>query len=452
MKQKTVYSCKSCGHRESKWLGRCPECGEWNTFTEEAATKKDRVAGTGKEEAFPTPINAIELTDEMRMNTGMEEMDGILGGGLIRGSTILVGGDPGIGKSTLMLQLASSLESRGRILYVSGEESMSQIKLRAERLSVRSDTIEIFCETNLERILKVINDIKPVLVVIDSIQTIHSEQANSVPGSVAQVKFCSFELNEKAKERGFAIFLIGHVTKEGLIAGPKNIEHLVDTVLYFDQMDSDVRVIRSVKNRFGSTQELGLFRMTEHGLIQVNNPSSLFLEHRDGEPPNGVVIAPVYEGSRVLLVEFQSLVIPAKGGMSRVYSDKVDSRRVSRLAAVLEKYCQVPFSEMDIYVNIAGGIKIEEVGVDLPLCLSLYSARTGLSLPPLTAVTGEVSLAGEIRTVKQIERRMKSVLDLGFKRLLAPREKSSDTETRHPENFIQAGSVQEAVRLLFGKS
>jgi DNA repair protein RadA/Sms len=451
MKEKAVYLCKSCGHKESKWLGRCPECGQWNTFTETTVKEKAAPVKSREEENQPVPINAVAMEDESRMDTGMEEINRVLGGGLVRGSSILVGGEPGIGKSTLLLQLASTIRNPGRVLYVSGEESMAQIKMRAERLGIRSDRIELFCETNLSRIIRAVDELKPVLLIIDSIQTLYCEEANSVPGSVTQVKYCSFELNERAKDRGFSLFLIGHVTKEGLIAGPKNIEHLVDTVLYFDQMDSEVRIIRSVKNRFGSTSELGLFRMSEEGLSQVADPASLFLEHREGEPPCGTAVAPVYEGTRVLFVEFQSLVVPAKGGMSRVFSDKIDSRRVSRLAAVLEKYCTVPFSDMDIYVNIAGGIRIDEVGIDLPLCMSLYSARTGLSLPAGTAVIGEVSLAGETRTVPQIGRRLKSTIDMGFKRLLGPKDKPVDRETANAGALLQAGTVQEAVRLLFGK-
>jgi DNA repair protein RadA/Sms len=336
---------------------------------------------------------------------------------------------------------------------VTGEESLRQVKMRAGRLGMEKETVEVFCETSLPAILEAIDTIKPVLVIIDSIQMIHSPDTGSIPGTPSQVKLCTYELNDRVKRRSAALFLIGHVTKEGVIAGPKVVEHLVDTVLYFDQAESDIRVLRATKNRFGPTHELGLFRMTGTGLTQVTDPASLFLEHRDGPPPAGVVTAPVFEGTRVLMVEIQSLVVPAKGGISRVFSDKIDSRRVSRLAAVLEKHLKIPFSDVDVYVNVAGGFKVTEVGIDLGICLSLYSAKTDLSLPARTAIFGEVSLAGEIRAVPHMERRYKAALDMGFQYIYGPVLKERRTLTTGnqlpPPGYMEYFAIQEAVRAVF---
>ncbi|MBN1696469.1 MAG: DNA repair protein RadA [Spirochaetales bacterium] len=446
MKIRTRFTCQSCGHEEPRWLGRCPHCGSWNSFEEikagTSATRRTQTSGHA-----PVPLNAIETKDKVLSDSGIEELNRVLGGGIVTGSTILVGGEPGIGKSTLMLQLAASMKTKGRVLYVTGEESAEQIKRRAGRLAACTDTIEVFCETNLSSILKSMETLKPVLVIIDSIQTIHSDEAGAIPGTPSQVKTCTYELNEHIKRHGSSLFLIGHVTKEGIIAGPKIVEHLVDTVLYFDQSDSDVRILRSTKNRFGATHEIGLFTMTEKGLLQVADPSSLFLEHRETSPPSGVVVAAVYEGTRALMVEVQSLVVPVKGGISRVFSDKIDSRRVSRLAAVLEKHLQVAFSDVDIYVNIAGGIKITEVGIDLAICLSLYSARTDLLLPPKTAVVGEVSLAGELRSVTHTERRIKSAYEMGFSHIIGPALK--EEEKAAGISYKGLTTVKDAVRTAF---
>jgi DNA repair protein RadA/Sms len=443
MKQKITFLCGSCGHQELKWMGRCPECGTWNSFQKVEA---DRGGRKPPGLSVSIPLSAIETEEKVRWDTGNGEVNRVLGGGLMKSSSVLLGGEPGIGKSTLVLQIAQSLVTRGRILYVSGEESEAQIRMRADRLGIASDTIEIFCETELAAILSVLDKVKPVLLIVDSVQTILSEEGGSVPGTVSQIKLCTQELNSVIKRRGVSLILIGHVTKEGIIAGPKVIEHMVDTVLYFDGANSAVRFLRSTKNRFGSTDEIGIFQMTEKGLSQVRNPASIFLEHREGSPPAGVAVAPVYEGSRVLLVEIQSLVVPAKGGISRVFSDRIDSRRVSRIAAVLEKHLNIPFSTLDVYVNVAGGMRIEEVGTDLALAMALYSAKTGLSLPSLTAVIGEVSLAGEIRGVPHVDRRIRSSREMGFKQVIGPRNK----DTANSRDFYQeVSTLEQAVRTAF---
>jgi DNA repair protein RadA/Sms len=317
MKETKRYSCKSCGHNEGKWLGRCPSCGAWNSFVEVESEKKS-VRKDERSEVEPVPISAIKIEEEQRYDSGIEELNRVLGGGIIKGASILVGGEPGIGKSTLMLELAHKIVSPGRVLYVSGEESKTQIKMRATRLGINSERIEVLNDTSVAHIIRAIDNVKPILIIVDSIQTVHSETSDSGAGSVSQVKHSTFELNEHVKARSSSIVFIGHVTKEGVIAGPKIVEHIVDTVLYFDETDTDIRILRAVKNRFGATHEIGIFRMCETGLEQVKNPQSLFIEHRDGNPPPGVAIVPVFEGSRVLMVEIQSLVVPAKGGISRI--------------------------------------------------------------------------------------------------------------------------------------
>jgi DNA repair protein RadA/Sms len=440
MKERSLFECQSCGHQEPKWLGRCPECGSWNSFT----------TGQGGSSGSSTlktsiPLDAVEIKDAMRFTSGDAEVDRVLGGGLMRGASVLIGGEPGIGKSTLMLQLSSRLKTQGRVLYVSGEESAGQIRMRADRLNIAKERIEVLCETELGVILRILDQVKPVLAIVDSVQTVYSADSNSSAGTVSQLKSCAQALNEWAKSHSCSLCLLGHVTKEGFLAGPKVIEHLVDTVLYFDRPTADIRILRALKNRFGSVQEIGIFQMTPTGLRAVLDPASLFLEHRKGDLPGGVAVAPLYEGSRVLLVEIQSLVVPAKGGISRVFSDRIDSRRVSRIGAVLEKQLKLPFSDLDIYVNVAGGMRIEEVGIDLALALALYSARANLSLSAATAVLGEVSLAGEIREVPYIDRRVHSTLDMGFNRLIGPRRRAAEEGS-----FYQAvETLQEAVRVGF---
>ena len=442
-KSKITFLCTVCRHRESKWLGRCPECGSWNSFEESveqpaAAQKRPRA------ESVPVPLSSIPTAEALRLDSGMGEMNRVLGGGIMKGSVSLLAGEPGIGKSTLMLQLAAGIDSAGRVLYISGEESPAQIRLRADRLGVRSDRIEIFSETELSALLGVCEKLKPIVVILDSIQTVYSGDIGSVPGTVNQIKLCAQELIDWAKTHGAALFLVGHVTKEGYIAGPKVVEHMVDTVLYFDSGNAEIRLLHCGKNRFGSVDEIGIFEMGEQGLTQVENPAAVFLSRRTGDQPSGVAVAPIYEGSRILLVEIQSLVVAAKGGVSRVFSERIDSARVSRMAAVLEKHLKVRLSDQDIYVNVGGGIRIGEVGVDLPLCLSLYSARINQPLPALTASVGEISLAGEVHPVGHLERRLRAVREMGFKRLVSPVGK--DKQLQLPDFCLPVSTIAEAVR------
>jgi DNA repair protein RadA/Sms len=446
-KQRTfIFKCSSCGHEEPKWLGRCPECGEWNTLIETAAA--GRGAGDPSRSGNNTlpqslPLSAVDPQEGSRISGGIPELDRVLGGGIMKRSAILVGGEPGIGKSTLLLQAAAAAETRGRILYVSGEESAGQVRMRADRLGIMEGTassrIEVFCSGRLEDIQTVLEAVKPVLIMVDSAQILHSDGAGPAPGTVNQMKYCSYELISWAKEHDAALFLVAHVTKDGIISGPKTLEHMVDTVLYFEGAlstanDGDYRFLRAVKNRFGSVDEIGIFTMEERGLVMVEDPSGIFLVRREGELPPGIATAAVLEGSRTLLVEIQALTVPAKGTMSRVFSDKIDSARVSRIAAILEKHLGLRLSDQDLYVNVAGGIRITEVGVELALAGALYSARTGLSLPAGTAIAGELSLTGEIRPVRRLAGRIKTSRSLGFENFLAPlpdaREQAPDAPER----------------------
>jgi len=459
-----IYKCSSCGREEPKWLGRCPECGEWNTLVETAAKNEikrgEAKSGHDKTAAQTLPLSAVDPIEGSRIGSGIGELDRVLGGGIMKRSAILVGGEPGIGKSTLLLQTAAAVQTKGRILYVSGEESSGQLRLRADRLGVSADKskmerIEILCTGSLEEIETILNNIKPVLVMIDSAQTLFSAEAGSAPGGVNQMKFCAFELITWAKEHDAALFLTAHVTKEGLIAGPKTLEHMVDTVLYFEQNDKasglsgtvDCRFLRAAKNRFGSVDEIGIFTMGEQGLSPVEDTGRLFLVRRDGEMPPGVATAAVLEGTRTILVEIQALTISAKGSISRVFSDKIDSGRVSRVSAALEKHLGLRLSDQDLYVNAAGGIRITEVGVELALACALYSARTGLALPANLAIAGELSLTGEIRPVRRLAPRVKTAANLGFNSFLGPLPLG---EPQSLPELRAAADIKSAIRLIFG--
>ncbi len=450
MKQKTVFKCKNCGHVEPRWLGRCPECGNWNTFVEEKITSQTakgialKTTGLPVENALPIPLVSIKNEGETRIYSNISEVDTTLGGGIIKGSAVLLGGEPGIGKSTLMLQIAAGIKTKGRILYISGEESPGQIKMRAERLKLAPENVEILSETELSSIINVLNNLKPVVVIVDSIQTLYAGEIESAPGNVNQIKYCTQKLIEWIKQRDVILFLVAHVTKEGLIAGPKVAEHMVDTVLYFDRGEGGIRFLRVSKNRFGSTDELGIFKMTERGLTEIKNPETLFLRHKDKELPAGVALAIVYEGTRSLLVELQSLVVPAKAGISRVFSDTIDTRRISRIAAVLEKSLKLKMPNMDLYVNIAGGLKINEVGIELPLALSIYSARMNTPLPENWAFTGEISLSGEVRPVGHIDRRIKAARELHLDKIMVPMDGRKPQNTA---NVIYVNDIREATKI-----
>ena len=464
-KKKTVFECIECGHQDPKWLGRCPSCGGWNTMEQITLNSKGVTAGASENLQSPglsskgsVLLHDIDVSNVPRFGSGFAEVDRVLGGGIMKGSAILLGGEPGIGKSTLMMQIAGSTElinsisGSGKVLYISGEESASQLKMRANRLGVKSNKIEILIESDLSRILDVLNKSKPELIIMDSIQTVVSEEAGKVPGTVNQVKFCGHSLISWSKNNNAAIFFIAHVTKEGVIAGPKIVEHMVDTVLYFDHSNSGILFVRAAKNRFGSVDELGLFTMEATGLKEVKDPSTLFLIQRDDGMPPGIAAVPVFEGSRALMVEIQALTVPSKSGFSRIYSDRIDNNRVSRIAAVLEKNMSLRFADQDIYVNVAGGMKLNEVGIELALACALYSARTNIPFPKETAVAGEISLAGEIRPTAHMERRIKTAVEMGFTRFIGP----NPVETLHArsEHGIYKGvsNISESIKSIFGKS
>ena len=432
-----VYRCASCGYTQPRWLGRCPECGEWNSFEECFSQPQANVPFSGQGPAKPVPLKSVNPMECARLSTGTSEFDRVLGGGATRCSAVLIGGEPGIGKSTLLLQTAALIETNGRVLYVSGEESASQIRSRADRLGISLEKIDILSASRLEDVMSALNDLNPVCVIVDSIQTVYSPEAGLIPGTVSQLKYCSNELISWVKERDSVLFISAHVTKDGGIAGPKALEHMVDTVITFERNSDDVRFLRAQKNRFGSVDELGIFSMGEHGLVQIEDPSSMFITRRTGALPAGIAVVPVFEGSRVFLVEIQALTIPAKASIARVFSEKIESARVSRIAAVLEKKLGIKLSEYDLYVNVAGGVRISESAVDLALAAALYSARTDLPCPQGLALAGEISLAGEIRPVARLKQRVKTAQALGFPRILAPEDCEGVTKVQDLKTLIK---------------
>ena len=419
------YRCSNCGYTQPRWLGRCPECGEWNSL-EEIIIDKNNISPAGRgsetvEKQKPVGLASVKAQENSRLSTGIDEFDRVLGGGATKRSAILLGGEPGIGKSTLLLQTAASVAHSGAtVLYISGEESAAQIKERADRLELSCNGISILCTSRLEDSLDALDSLNPAFVIIDSIQTIYSAEAGIIPGTVNQLKYCANEFISWAKEQDTVLIMTAHVTKEGTIAGPKSLEHMVDTVISFERNADDIRFLHAQKNRFGSVDEIGIFSMSEKGLAPVLNPASLFLTQRKENQPAGVACTPVFEGSRVFLVEIQALTVPAKASVSRIYSEKIDSGRVARVAAVIEKRCGLCFSDQDIYVNVAGGIKLSESAIDAALATALYSARTDIPVKNGTAVFGELSLAGEIRPVTKAKQRAKAAESLGFTQIIAP--------------------------------
>jgi DNA repair protein RadA/Sms len=452
-KTKTHFVCQSCGYQMPKWLGRCPGCQEWNTFVEERIIEEkqpERDLLGFESSAIPVPLNEIKGEEKERLTIGMGEFDRVLGGGIVLGSLVLVGGDPGIGKSTLLLQAMNQLAASGaKVLYVSGEESLQQTKMRANRLGVSSAQLFVVSETSLEKILQDIQSLRPSTVVVDSIQTIYSTDLPSTPGSIGQVREASSRLLYLAKHLGIPIFLIGHVTKEGFIAGPKVLEHMVDTVLYIEgDANQAFRILRAVKNRFGSTNEIGVFEMKDSGLVEVANPSEYFLSERV-QHASGSVVMPCIEGSRPILIELQALVVPTHFGAPRRTAQGVDGSRISLMAAVMEKRLGLPLLSHDIFVNIAGGMKVEEPGVDLGIIASIASSFRDKLIDPETVVFGEVGLGGEVRGISQPEVRVKESSRLGFKRCLLPKQNQDKMKGIKGIELIGVRTIQEATKILF---
>jgi DNA repair protein RadA/Sms len=452
-KAKTHFVCQSCGYQAPKWLGRCPGCQEWNTFAEERVIEEkvpDRDLLGFEAGAVPTPVTEIVPEEKGRIQIGIGEFDRVLGGGIVFGSVILVGGDPGIGKSTLLLQVMNRLASVGRkVLYVSGEESLQQTKMRADRLGISSEHLFVVSETSLEKILQDIQTLRPSTVVVDSIQTIYSSELPSTPGSITQVREASSRLLYLAKHLSIPIFLVGHVTKEGFIAGPKVLEHMVDTVLYIEgEATHAFRILRAVKNRFGSTNEIGVFEMKDSGLVEVVSPSEFFLSERT-QSASGSVVMPSMEGSRPILIELQALVVPTNFGVPRRTAEGIDANRVSLLVAVMEKRLGMHLGSQDIFLNIAGGMKVEEPASDLGVIAAIASNFKDKLIDPEMVAFGEVGLGGEVRGVSQSEVRAKEASRLGFKRCLLPKQNQEKMKRGKGIELIGINSIQEAMKALF---
>ena len=447
----TAFFCQNCGYESAKWQGQCPACHEWNTFTEEPVAKITGSAAVKKAAAEIRPVRLSEIqTDEsQRISSGMEELDRVLGGGIVAGSLMLVGGDPGIGKSTLLLQVCHNLTGTGhKVLYVSGEESVQQIKLRAKRIGDFKDDLMLLCETNLELVRSVIEKIRPEIVVIDSIQTMYHEAVSAAPGSVSQVREATNVLMQIAKGMGISIFLVGHVTKEGVVAGPRVLEHMVDTVLYFEgDRCASYRILRGVKNRFGSTNEIGVFEMRQSGLREVTNPSEYML---DGKPENasGSIVACSMEGSRPILIEIQALVCHTNLPMPRRTTAGTDFNRVNLLLAVLEKRAGMQMSACDVYVNIAGGIRMTEPAIDLGLILALVSSYKDIAIDEKTIAFGEVGLSGEIRSVNMAQQRVQEAKKLGFETVLMPKVSMKALQKVEGIRIIGLETVRDAMQYL----
>ena len=446
--------CKDCGYESPKWMGRCPGCGAWNTMDEEVEVKPKGPRGafqhTTVQSQKAVPINEVAIVEEPRVSTDLNELNRVLGGGIVPGSLILIGGDPGIGKSTLLLQVASLLANKQeRVLYISGEESVRQTKLRAERLAVQSNELYIYSETNLSQIHETVHQVKPKFIVVDSIQTIYHPEVTSAPGSVSQVRECTAELMRIAKTENIGIFIVGHVTKDGQIAGPRVLEHMVDTVLYFEgDRHHSYRILRSVKNRFGSTHELAIFEMAQAGLREVLNPSELFLSERSKSGAGSTVVASM-EGTRPILVEVQALVTPSSFNYPKRMATGVDQNRISLLMAVLEKRMGLMLQAQDAYIKVTGGVKLDEPAIDLAIIASIVSSYKEEAVGLTDCFIGEVGLTGEVRRVSRIEQRVNEAAKLGFTRIFLPASNIDGWEPPKNVQLIGVETIQDALRQAF---
>lgn len=454
-KRKTKYVCQECGYESTKWMGKCPGCQGWNTMVEEfeepaASQKRGFVTGATRV-SKPQPITEIEQREEQRYNTHIKELNRVLGGGIVPGSLVLVGGDPGIGKSTLLLQVSSEITKHGsRVLYISGEESVKQTKLRADRLGINSNNLFVLAETDVEHIEKVIEEMNPTLVVIDSIQTVYLDHVTSAPGSVSQVRESTAAFMRIAKTKGIAIFIVGHVTKQGAIAGPRLLEHMVDCVLYFEgERHHTYRILRAVKNRFGSTNEIGIFEMKEVGLEEVLNPSEIFLEERSEGAAGSAVVASM-EGTRTVLVEIQALISPTSYGNPRRMATGIDHNRISLIMAVLEKRVGLLLQNQDAYVKVAGGVKLDEPSIDLATAVAIASSFRDAPTAAEDVIIGEVGLTGEVRRVTRLEQRVLEASKLGFKRVIVPEKNIGGWTVPAGIEVIGVSTVNEALEATLG--
>lgn len=453
--KKTVFFCQECGYESPKWMGQCPACRQWNTFVEETVSPgAGKTAGAGMSQikhTEPMALSQVKITEEERIHTGISELDRVLGGGIVSGSMTLVGGDPGIGKSTLLLQVCRNLAEKVQVLYISGEESLKQIKLRAQRIGAFSDRLLLLCETNLNQIRQVIEKNKPDVVVIDSIQTMFNEDVSSAPGSVSQVRESTGVLMQIAKGLNVSVFIVGHVTKDGSVAGPRVLEHMVDTVLYFEgDRHASYRILRGVKNRFGSTNEIGVFEMREEGLVEVENPSEYMLNGKP-EGASGSVVACSMEGTRPILIEIQALVCASNFGIPRRTAAGTDFNRVNLLMAVLEKRLGMNLASSDAYVNIAGGIRMNEPAIDLGILLAIVSSYKDIVIDDKVLVFGEVGLSGEVRAVSMAEQRVLEAKKLGFTTIILPAVCMKSVKNITDVCLIPVETIKDAVQFLYQK-
>ncbi len=451
-KSKTIFVCQECGYESSGWLGKCPACMQWNTFVEERQSGDSKAASSQEGAARPVSLDEIVIDSQERSLTGMKELDRVLGGGIVKGSLILVGGDPGIGKSTLLLQICNTVKKDMKILYVSGEESVGQIKLRADRLNVKGSGVYIVSASSYETISALVEAEKPGLLIIDSIQTMHTEAITSAPGSVSQVREVTSALMKLAKGSGITVMIVGHVTKEGAIAGPRVLEHMVDTVLYFEgDRHLSFRILRAVKNRFGSTNEIGVFEMRDTGLAEISNPSEMMLSGRTANVPGSVVVSSL-EGTRPMLIEIQSLVCATNFGIPRRMATGIDYNRLTMLMAVLEKRVGLQLYNVDAYLNVVGGIRLDETACDLGAAAAVASSFKNIPVDADRVLVGEIGLTGEVRAVSQIDKRISEAMRLGFRSIVIPKGNMKlASQVKLNEGFvvIPVSNVQEALDVLF---
>ena len=447
-KVSTVFVCSNCGYESAKWIGKCPACNEWNSFYEEKLAKTAGTASKEKKSSSPKKLNDVKGAEAVRVKSGIAELDRVLGGGLVKGSLILLGGEPGIGKSTLILQLCNSVKEEGKVLYVSGEESAEQIKIRADRLNIKNEDIMFLGETDIDIIENTILEMNPKLVIIDSIQTMYSSEITSAAGTVSQVREITSRIMRFCKSNEITTIIIGHVTKDGNIAGPRVLEHMVDTVLYLEgERYFSYRILRGVKNRFGSTNEVGMFEMQNEGMVEITNPSSVLISERSDNPPGSVIVAAM-EGTRPLLIELQALTTLSVYGLPRRTANGIDYNRLTLLIAVLEKKMGYALGNQDVYLNVVSGIKIYEPAVDLSVIAACASSFKNVSISKDTVVIGEVGLTGEIRAVNLIEKRLKEAEKLGFKTCIIPESNKKLLKDKYKLDIIGVGNVKDAIQAL----
>ena len=447
-KSKTIFVCSECGNESSKWLGKCPACNSWNTFYEQKVveTKAGGHKDLAKSENKPQKLNSYEAKETLRNSTGFGELDRVLGGGLVKGSLVLLGGEPGIGKSTLILQICDKVKGEGKVLYVSGEESAEQIKMRADRLGINNDDILFLGETDIDVVNQAIIEINPKLVIIDSIQTMYSEEISAAAGSVSQVREITSQVMRVCKSRAITTIIIGHVTKEGNIAGPRVLEHMVDTVLYLEgERYFSYRVLRGVKNRFGSTNEIGMFEMNEEGMCEITNPSDILISEREDNPAGSCIVSSI-EGTRAILIELQALTTQSIFGFPKRTANGTDYNRLALLIAVLEKRAGIMLGSQDVYLNLVGGIRVNEPSIDLGMMMAVVSSFKNVAIPKDMVIIGEVGLTGEVRRINVIDKRLKEAEKLGFKSCIIPESNKKDLKEKYKLDIIGVSNINEAMK------